>query len=209
MTLPRLLFLATTALVLCPALRAQNATPPVMFDQAYSADQLITTREGTTVNSKLFCDHGKVRTELTSQGMNIVAIILPDQQKAYTIMESQKMVMVMPYDPAKYKKYMIGTPNFNGKFEAAGSETVDGVPCNKYKVTTDDKVYDMWIDATKKQPVKMAAEDGAFVVSWKNYVAGPQDPALFQVPAGYQMMDMPSMPGMPGGAGGGGAVPGQ
>ena len=176
-----------------------------MFDQAYSADQLITTREGTTVNSKLYCDHGRVRTEMTSQGMNIVAIILPDQQKAYTIMESQKMVMVMPYDPAKYKKYMIGTSSFDGKIEAAGTETVDGVPCNKYKVTTDDKVYDLWTNTATKQPVKMAAEDGAFVLTWKNYVAGPQDPSLFQVPAGYTMVNMPSMPG----GGGGGAAPGQ
>jgi hypothetical protein len=144
---------------------------------------------------------------MTMQGMNIVAIVLPDQQKVYSIMEAQKMVMVMPYDPAKYKKYLIGTPGFDGKFEAAGSETVDGIACDKYKVTTDNKVYDLWIDSAKKQPVKLAAEDGAFTATWKNYQAGPQDPALFQVPAGYQMINLPSMPGMPGG-GAGGTPPG-
>lgn len=201
MTLLRLLLLASAGLVFCPVapLFAEDAAPPVTFDKAYSADQIITTRDGMTVNSKLYCDNGRVRTEMNTSGMNIVAIILPDQQKVYTIMEAQKMVMVMPYDPAKYKKMMIGTPGFDGKFEAAGSETVEGVACNKYKVTTDGKVYDMWINPATRQPVKLAAEDGAFTLVWKNYVAGPQDPALFQVPAGYQTMNMPAMPGMPGG----------
>ena len=207
MTLIRLLLLASVGFVFCPvrSLLADDAAPAVTFDKAYSADQIITTREGTTVNSKLYCDNGRVRTEMNASGMNIVAIILPDQQKAYTIMEAQKMIMVMPYDPEKYKKYMIGTSNFNGKIEAAGTDVVDGIACNKYKVTSDGKIYDLWINTSTKQPVKLTAEDGAFTLVWKNYQAGPQDPALFQVPAGYQMMNMPSMPGMPGG----GAAPGQ
>ena len=207
MLLIRLLLLASAGFVFGPAssLFAQDAAPPISFDKAYSADQIITTKDGMTVNSKLYCDNGRVRTEMSMQGMNIVSIVLPDQQKVYSIMEAQKMVMVMPYDPAKYKKYMIGTPGFDGKFEAAGNETVEGVACNKYKVTTDGKVYDMWINPATKQPVKLAAENGEFTLVWKNYVAGPQDPALFQVPAGYQMINMPSMPGMPGG----GAAPGQ
>jgi hypothetical protein len=207
MTLMRLLSFAAAGLVFgaAPVVVAQTAAPPVMFDQSYSAEQVITTREGSTIDSKIFCDHGRIRSEMAMQGMNIVAIVLPDQQKVYSIMEGQKMVMVMPYDPAKYKKYLIGTPGFDGKFEAAGSETVNGIACDKYKVTTDNKVYDLWIDTAKKQPVKLAAEDGAFTATWKNYQAGPQDPALFQVPAGYQTMTMPAMPGMPGGDG---AAPG-
>jgi hypothetical protein len=202
----RLLLLAMAGLVFGPAplLLAQDAAPPVTFDKSYSADQLITTRDGNTINSKLYCDNGRIRTEMTAEGMTI--IILPDQQKAYTVMDSQKMVMVMPYDPAKYKKFMIGTPGFQGTTEAAGTDTVDGVACNKYKLTTDGKVYDLWTNTATKQPVKLAVEDGSFVLVWKNYQAGPQDPALFQVPAGYQMVTMPSMPNFPGG---GGAVPGQ
>jgi hypothetical protein len=30
---------------------------------------------------------------------------------------------------------------------------------------------------------------------WKNYKAGPQDPALFEPPADYKVMTMPAMPG--------------
>jgi hypothetical protein len=199
--LPLLGMLGTGCLA-APALFAQGTPPSVLFDKAYSAEQDITTRDGGTISDKIYCDNGRIRTEITASGMNVVAVVLPDQQKVYSIMPTQKMVMVMPYDPAKYKKYMVGTSNFDGKFEAAGTDTVNGIACDKYKVTTEGKIYDLWVDSAKKQPVKMAAEDGAFTALWKNYQAGPQDPALFQIPADYQQVAMPSMPSMSPGGGG-------
>jgi hypothetical protein len=45
--------------------------------------------------------------------------------------------------------------------------------------------------------------DGSLTVKWKNFVAGPQDAALFDPPAGYQIVDMPDMPGLPGATGSG------
>ena len=70
----------------------------------------------------------------------------------------------------------------------------------KYKVTSDKtkQVFFFWLDVARKIPVQMAAADGSLVVKWKNFVAGPQDPSLFEVPAGYQVTAMPDMPGMPG-----------
>jgi hypothetical protein len=73
----------------------------------------------------------------------------------------------------------------------------EGAACMKYKVTSNasNKVSFMWVDAATKAPVKMVAEDGSFTMLWKNYKAGPQDPALFEVPAGYKVMSMQSTPG--------------
>jgi hypothetical protein len=203
MNLIRLLLLACAGGVASP-LFAQSNPSPFVLDKAYSAEQLVTTRDGHEITSKIYVDDGRIRSEMTMQGMDIIAIVLPAQQKVYSIMPAQNMVMVMPYDPAKYGKYMIGTPGFEGKFDPVGPDTVDGVACNKYKVTTHDKTYFLWVDAAKKQPVKMAAEDGSFTSSWKNYQAGPQPATLFDIPTGYQVMDMPAMPNMPGG----GALPG-
>jgi hypothetical protein len=181
-------------------LRAQAPAPapaPVIFDKSFRAEQQVTMRDGTSMATKVFFDNGKIRVEMAPHGMNVTALVLPDAGKVYSILDAQKMVMVMPYDAAKYKMFLVGTPSFDGKIEQVGTETINGIFCNKYKVTAANKIYDFWIDAAKKQPVKIAAEDGAFTATWKNYQAGPQDPALFVVPADYQMVVMPSLPAMP------------
>ena len=187
------------------SLRADDV-PPFTFAKSYSAD-MVMTASGNTVNSKIYTDSGKVRTEMNTSGMQMVSIIRPDQQKMYSVMVAQKMVMEMPYDPAKYKQQAATTTGPQGKFELAGPDTVEGVACTKYKVTTTDgKISFMWIDAAKKFPVKMAAEDNSYSVVWKNYKEGAQDAALFEPPSDYQKMTMPSMPApatapAPGGSG--------
>ncbi len=172
---------------------------PFGMDKQFSADQVITTKDGTTVNSKVFMDGGKVRMEISTQGMNMISLVLPAEQKAYSIMPDQKMVMVMPYDPSKNKNPAADA--INTKFDPVGPDIAEGVPCIKYKgVSPDNKVFFLWSSVAGKTPVKMAAEDGSFSLLWKNYHAGPQDPALFTVPSGYQTMTLPSVPGLPGGA---------
>jgi hypothetical protein len=129
--------------------------------------------------------------------MQVVSIIRPDQNKIYSVMPAQKMVMTMSIDPEKMKQKMPTTMAGDGKFDLVGPDTVDGVACLKYKMTAakDNKVFYWWISIDAKIPVKMAADDGSITLVWKNYKAGPQDPSLFEVPAGYQVMEMPSMPG--------------
>lgn len=187
-------------------LPAQEAAPPFTMDKQYSADMLFTTDKGQNFTQKVYNDDGKIRTEMSMQGMQMVTIVRPDLQKVYQVMVDQKMVMEMPFDPNKFKKQMAAANGPQGTFAVVGPETVEGVACTKYKVTSskDKNVFFFWIDAGTKAPVKMAAEDNSVTIHWKNYKAGPQDASLFEVPAGYQVMQMPSMPGgAPGGAGGG------
>jgi len=93
---------------------------------------------------------------------------------------------------------MMGSTGPQGKFEVVGPDTVEGVACTKYKVTSKDgKVFFYWIDTAAKAPVKMTADDGSVTIVWKNYKSGPQDASLFEPPADYQMVSMPSMPGAP------------
>lgn len=188
-------FVAGCCFFALPFLRADDAAPPFAFSKQYSADMVITTQDGTTMTNKINAADGKIRTEMNTHGMQIISIVRPDQQKAYSVMVAQKMVMEMPYDAEKFKKQAAATAGPEGKFELIGPDTVDGVACTKYKVTSaDGKVIFYWIDATKKLPVKMAAEDGTFSMVWKNYQVGPQDASLFEPPADYQKMTMPSMP---------------
>jgi len=181
---------------------ADDAAPPFALAKSYSADMIITSAEGKGMTNKIYTDSGKIRTEINTGGMQVISIIRPDQQKIYSVMVAQKMVMEMPYDQEKFKKQVAAASGPEGKFELVGPDPVDGVACTKYKVTsTDGKITFYWIDADKKNPVKMAAADGSFTIQWKNYQTGPQDAALFEPPADYQKMTMPSLPGLPGGAG--------
>jgi hypothetical protein len=171
------------------SVRADDA--PFSMGAQYSADQVVTTARGTMTN-KVYVDNGKIRTEMNANGMQIVSIVRPDQNKVYSVMVTSKMVMVMPYDPSKVS----GQPTTAGsKFETVGPDTADGVACIKYKATASDgKVSFYWADASTKLPVKMASEDGAYTIEWKNYQTGPQDAALFEPPAGFQVMNMPGAP---------------
>jgi outer membrane lipoprotein-sorting protein len=181
---------------------ADDIVSPFAANKQFSAEQTVTTASGTAITSKVFSDNGKMRTEINTNGMQMVSIVRPDLQKTYSIMVAQKMVMEMPYDPSKVSQQMASSGQ-DGKFELVAPETVDGVACNKYKITSkDNKISFMWIDAAKKTPVKMAAEDNSYAITWKNYKVGPQDASLFEPPADYQTMKMPgaSAAPAPGGA---------
>lgn len=181
-----------SALLGTGALRAQE-TPPFDIQQPFSADVEITTKKGPTSQQHICCDNGKIRSEMTAHGMAITSIVRPDQQKIYAILASQKMVMEIPYNRESFKDEMALMNDGHLKFELVSSDTVDGIACNKYRVTPDSgtKTYLFWLDAARKAPLKMAAEDGTFSLVWKSYQAGPQDAALFEVPAGYSIMNMP------------------
>jgi outer membrane lipoprotein-sorting protein len=186
-------------------LAAQNVAPPFAMDKQYSADLTIATKSGTTLQSKSYVDGDKMRSDMTVNGMDMSMIVRKDQQKIYEVMTAQKMVMQMPYDPAKIKGGDAASFGPQGNFELIGPESMAGIPCSKYKVTSqkDKEVYFMWLDMAHKVPVAMAAADGAFTVTWKNYKVGPQDPSLFEPPEGFQVVPMPSVPGMPGAGGDG------
>jgi hypothetical protein len=142
---------------------------------------------------------------MNANGMSVIAILLSDQKKMYSVMPAQKMVMEMALDPQRAKQYQNATGD-GATFDTVGPDTVDGAACTKYKMTSKDgKVFYWWINAATKAPVKMAADDGSFTLAWKNYKAGPQDPALFVPPADYQVIQMPTGMSAPGGAPGGGA----
>lgn len=203
MNFSRLVFvLVAGCCLLRPApLPAEDTPPPFVFAKQYSADVVTTNKKGLSIESKMYVDSGKLRTDMNANGMSMSLIVRPDLKKIYSVMVAQKMVMEMPLNPEKYKKTM-GPFGPEGKFEWVGAETVDGVACTKYKGTSGEgKVCLLWVDAAKQIPVKLASEDGSYTVQCKNYQAGPQDAALFEPPAGYQVM---SLPGMPGGAGSGG-----
>jgi hypothetical protein len=144
-----------------------------------------------TIQSKVYVDSGKIRTDIDAHGMSMSSIILPEEKKMYTVMQQQKMVMEMPLSDAKAKQAAAAAGGGGAKFELVGPDN-------------STKVFFWWINPATHTPVKMAADDGSVTMAWKNYKTGAQDPSLFQPPAGYQVMQMPANMSMPGGGGSGG-----
>jgi hypothetical protein len=182
-------------------------TPPFANIKQYSAE-MISTAPNMTIITKMYVDDGKARSETTISGMKgvpglpnmpdmqTIGIVRPDQKKIYMVMPSQRTIMEMPWDDAKAKA--MAQSYTAGKFDSAGSDTINGVACTKYKTTIANQVFFMWMDTAKKLPVKVATEDGSMIISFTKFKEGPQDPALFEPPTGYQVVPMPSIPGMPG-----------
>jgi outer membrane lipoprotein-sorting protein len=195
------LAVATAWCLLHPSsLAAQDGAPHFAMDKQYSADLAIGMKNGMTIQCRSYVDGDKMRNDTTVNGMNMSMIVRKDQQKVYQVMVAQKMIMEMPYDPSKFQGQDAASFGAEGKFELLGPESMAGVPCNKYKVTSEKEkqVYLMWLDMQHKVPVAMAAADGSFTVSWKNYKVGPQDASLFEPPAGYQTVSLPAVPGAAG-----------
>lgn len=206
MNLTRLAFVVVAGCTLF--LNPLRAQMPAAWapDKQFSADQTVTTKNGMTINGKIHVDTNRIRTDIDAGGMAMSSIVLLDQKKMYTVMDAQKMVMEMPLSATKAQQLQAAAGGGNAKFDLVGPDLVNGTACMKYKMTAgaDPKVFYWWVSAATKTPVKMAADDGSFTVLWSNYKPGPQDPAIFTPPAGYQVMQMPAGMGTPGGGAPGG-----
>jgi hypothetical protein len=125
-------------------------------------------------------------------------------RRAFMVMESQRMVMEMPQGQQLPNSF--GEPSPTARITRGGTETVAGLSCTIWQIedqgrsaracVTSDGV--MLRTLGRAGPQEGNREGGLEAVT-VNY--GPQDPARFQPPAGYQTMQMPA--GMPGGMPGG------
>jgi len=176
--------------------RTQAEAMPLKAPSDFSVE-MVTHASGQEISSKMFKDKDKTRIETSMPGMESISIVRQDLKKMYTLMPAQKMYMEMELNPAMAAQDMTA-PKGEMKWEKLGSETVNGTACDKYKVTTtlDGKTTEMFYFLDSKgYPVRteIKMEGQAMSVDYKNWKAGSQEAALFEVPAGYN-----KMPGMGG-----------
>jgi negative regulator of sigma E activity len=84
-----------------------------------------------------------------------------------------------------------------------GEEKVNGYKCKKFRYTSKDPsvgTTTMWISKKLNFPIKteMEGSSGPMSMEYKNIQEKELPDSLFEIPAGYQKMSMPSMPNMPG-----------
>ena len=163
----------------------------------FSGDMVTTSKEGI-VTQKLFINNDKTRME-SPQG---IAITRLDKKVMWMLMPEQKMYMEMPLNPSNVPAT---SEKYPGELERTliGKETVDGRMTDKYRIAYTaagvKTVIFQWFAPDIGMPVKTAAEDGSWMMEYKNIKMGRQPDSLFEIPAGYSKMsmEMPSMDDMP------------
>ena len=176
---------ALLALAVCPFV-------PDAFSQEFEADMVNTTRGGV-YNAHINVGKDKMRMQTDD---NIV-ISRMDKGIAWMLVPAQKIYMEETIDP---KNMQVTSEKVNGEVnrESLGSETVNGIKTDKYKVTYDmngmeGTMYQWIAPSLNNMPVKSEAGDGSWTVEYTNIKTGPQDASLFEIPAGYNKMDIYNM----------------
>ncbi len=147
----------------------------------------------------MYVDAPGSRMETRQDGQHMAVLAYWDQQTAYTLMLDQKMYLEMPAEETGST-----AADFDGKpcdgYENAkkiGSESVNGRATEKWRCTgelepvPDEPAADStsWFDPELGFPVREVKDSGdAFEL--RDIEIARQDGSLFEIPAGFQKLDM-------------------
>lgn len=168
----------------------------------YSADSSMEMESGA-MKGHVYSAPGKERREMEQGGKKMITIMRRDKKVVWMLMPEQKMYMESPMNDSNPQPG--NTPSFKIEQTVVGPDTVNGIKTTKGKVImTDSKGAKMggfmWTtaDGIAVKTDVLAMDKGSKMrmkSELTNLKVGPQDPALFEIPAGYAPMDMGAMMG--------------
>jgi hypothetical protein len=170
---------------------------PMGATREYSADSVV-KMGGRIMKGKIYFAGNKWRTEYKQYGKKGISIVRTDKNVMWNLSPDQKMYLEMKIGGQELQGM---TEKMPGEIERkkVGGESVNGIPCDKYKITykltetSPTIVCYQWL-SRDKIPVKTAGADGSWSTELKNIKRGKQSSSLFEVPSGYKKFEMPKMP---------------
>lgn len=144
------------------------------------------------------------RYEFNENGMEGVIIVKKGSPEVIVLMPQQKMAMKgsatdpmsMGNDPVASYKYHQN----EGITKVEGEETVNGIPCIRAGLYNKDnptqKMYTVWTSEKYDFPIKLINHiegTGEATMELKDVESWTPDSKSFEIPEGYQVMDMPKM----------------
>jgi hypothetical protein len=158
---------------------------------AFSAE-LVDTQGGQTRTGPFHYQDKSVRFELGGPGQALVLIVdgatgttrlLNPAEKAYHEAGPGEPLSLFANPCAFYAQYA-----HVKEVRTEGTESVAGIPCQKQVVFSGEQVYvTAWVAEGYDLPLKVHVPLGDRTVELRNLKPGPQDAALFAVPAGYRL----------------------
>lgn len=163
----------------------------------YSADTRMEAG-GMVMNGKVYHARNKDRMEMNVGGSNTVMIVRTDKQIAWMLMPEQKTFMEMSLEESQKKSNDM--TNCSVTMKSSGTDTVNGIKATKNSVSMtcpDNKGYKgaLWVtnDGIMVKMDVTATDEGEnvrIVNELSNLKLGKQPAKLFEVPAGYQPMNI-------------------
>jgi hypothetical protein len=160
----------------------------------YSAERIIASAQGE-IRQRVYASAGKERMETTMGGNAMVNILRRDRQLMWMLMPAQRMYMEIDASAAQAQQPVGPEPGV--ELTELGSERLDGTATTKYRMVSGDGSVNgfVWLTADNI-PLKteMQGEGGErIVVRLEKLRLERQDPALFELPAGYSKLPVPGV----------------
>ncbi len=185
-------------LLLLSSVAVFAAQPP-----QFSADTKFSSPRGPGGTGKLFFGGDKFRMEMNTAGHDMIVINDLNKKVAYNLMPQQHMYMEIstetqgPHHMPEWRTYDSSNPcaSMPGTTcQKVGAETVNGYMCDKWLLTDKDRQSSrtVWIDQKTGIPIKSVSSRGT-EFELMNIKTGTQDSKLFEIPAGYQKIDIGNM----------------
>jgi len=185
------------------------ATAQVPQLTPFSADVQVTSsrmKGSQDMTGKVYVDHGHMRMDMNGTPMGGVAMITNfATKKTDTLMLAQHMYMEFDGNQAQGHRPGMG-PNIKSypdpndpcanqegvTCKNLGVEDVNGRSCVHWQITDKNgKVGNVWIDQKLHFPIKATDNDSSWQLT--NIQEGQPAASMFEIPAGYQKMDVGSM----------------
>ena len=194
-----------------------SLVPVALFAQEDFSAEIVSHREGEQEKAppKIYVTKNKLRVESAGRNGQTAAMLIDfATQTSDMLMPERNMYMEFPagrgpgaqrfgtfFRPVDVEnacgewQKMATTPG--GECHKVGNETVNGRNTVKYQAkSANGDPSTVWIDPKIAFPVKWEGQNGGGEL--QNIHAGPLSSSLFEIPAGYQKMQIPGgMPNMP------------
>ena len=188
--------LVVVVATLLPAGAAPAADRP---NVEYSADQVIEAEAGA-MKTRIYSTPTKERREMSQGGVSMIMIVRHDKKVIWNLMPEDKMYMEMPMKESTDKTDMSA---YKIEQTPLGQETLDGQSTDKSKIvmthSSGSKMGGfMWTtkDGILAKIDAIAVDKGSkdrFKMQQTNIKVGKQPPELFEIPKGFQAMNMGGM----------------
>jgi len=188
----KIILLITATLVVLP-LSAQFKAK--MFFTGMGKEHVFTIYSSDANYRYEFNEDGQAGVIIAKTGSSEIVILMPSQKMA--MKASAENPMSMGSDPVKAYEYYLDS----GIMKEEGKEMINGVQCTKStlwnKENQTQKMFTVWISEQYKFPLKLINHmDGSgegSIMELQDIEAWTPDAQSFEIPSGYQVMDMPQM----------------
>ncbi|MBI5699035.1 DUF4412 domain-containing protein [Candidatus Saganbacteria bacterium] len=161
--------------------------------QEFSADSVMKMKNQPDRTSKMYFKRDRWRIETSAGGQDVITIYRADKNVAWMLMPQQK---AYTEQALKSQDMTVQSQKMQNETERKflGKEKVNGISCDKYLISykTNGQVQSIYQWIGDGLAIKSAAVDGSWSSELRNIKKGPQKDPLFNPPAGYRKLSMPS-----------------